>query len=103
MSLPVAPLALTDEDRAGLGRLLESGSPRLAGRARIVLACAEPGSGNSVVAADLGLSAETVRKGRGRGAVRRGGGGAGGGPPGRAAEPAERARTRPEPPRPRGG
>ncbi len=66
MSLPVAPLALTDEDRAGLGRLLESGSPRLAGRARIVLACAEPGSGNSVVAEDLGLSAETVRKWRAR-------------------------------------
>ena len=38
-------LVLTDEDRAGLGRLLESGSPRLAGRARIVLACAEPGIG----------------------------------------------------------
>jgi FixJ family two-component response regulator len=66
MSFPVAPLSLTDEDRAGLGRLLESGSPRLAGRARIVLACAEPGSGNSVVAADLGVSAETVRKWRAR-------------------------------------
>ena len=47
MSLSVVPLVLTDEDRAGLGCLLESGSPRLAGRARIVLACAEPGSGNS--------------------------------------------------------
>jgi transposase len=66
MSLPVAPLVLTDEDRAGLGRLLESGSPRLAGRARIVLACAEPGSGNAVVSAELGISAETVRKWRAR-------------------------------------
>jgi transposase len=66
MSLSAAPLALTDEDRAGLGRLLESGSPRLAGRARIVLACAEPGSGNAVVAADLGISTETVRKWRAR-------------------------------------
>jgi len=46
--------------------LLASGSPRLAGRARIVLACAEPGSGNSVVAAGLGVSAETVRKWRAR-------------------------------------
>jgi transposase len=66
MSLPAAPLALTDEDRAGLGRLLESGSPRLAERARIVLACAQPGSGNAVVAADLGVSAATVRKWRAR-------------------------------------
>jgi transposase len=83
MSLPVAPLALTDEDRAGLGRLLESGSPRLAGRARIVLACAEPGSGNSVVAADLGLSAETVRKWRARFAEHGLGGLADGARPGR--------------------
>jgi transposase len=83
MSLPAAPLALTDEDRAGLGRLLESGSPRLAGRARIVLACAEPGSGNSVVAADLGLSAETVRKWRARFAESGLGGLADGARPGR--------------------
>jgi transposase len=83
MSLPAAPLVLTDEDRAGLGRLLESGSPRLAGRARIVLACAEPGSGNSVVAADLGLSAETVRKWRARFAEHGPGGLADGARPGR--------------------
>ena len=83
MSLSAAPLALTDEDRAGLGRLLESGSPRLAGRARIVLACAEPGSGNAVVAADLGISAETVRKWRARFAEHGLGGLADGARPGR--------------------
>jgi transposase len=67
MSLPVAPLALSDEDRAELGRLLASGKPRLAERARIVLACAEPSAGgNSGVAAGLGLAADTVRKWRER-------------------------------------
>ena len=66
MSLPAGPLALGDDDRAELGRLLQSGSPRLAGRARIVLACAEPGSGNSGVAAELGLATDTVRKWRTR-------------------------------------
>ena len=63
MSLPVAPLALSDEDRAELGRLLASGDRRLAERARIVLACAEPlAGGNSGVAAELGLVTDTVRK-----------------------------------------
>ena len=67
MSLPVAPLALSDEDRAELGRLLLSGSSRVAERARIVLACAEPGrGGNSGVAAELGLATDTVRKWRER-------------------------------------
>jgi hypothetical protein len=67
MSLPVAPLALSDGDRAELGRLLASGPPRLAERARIVLACAEPlAGGNSGVAAELGLTADTVRKWRER-------------------------------------
>jgi transposase len=66
MSLPVAPLALSDEDRAGLGRLLVSGSSRQEERARIVLACADSAAGNSGVAADLGLSVETVRKWRSR-------------------------------------
>src|SRR5215472_4220722 len=66
MSLPVAPLALSDEDRAELGRLVRSGRPRLAERARIVLACADSADGNSGVAAELGLSVETVRKWRGR-------------------------------------
>ena len=67
MSLPVAPLALSDEDRAELSRLLQSGPPRMSERARIVLACAEPGAGgNSGVAAELGLTADTVRKWRER-------------------------------------
>jgi transposase len=66
MSLRVAPLALSGEDRAELRHLLESGSSRLAERARIVLACAESSAGNSGVAAELGLSVETVRKWRSR-------------------------------------
>src|SRR5450631_1584589 len=66
MSLPAAPLALSGEDRAELERLARSGSARLAERARIVLACAESTAGNSGVAAELGLSVETVRKWRTR-------------------------------------
>lgn len=66
MSLPVAPLALTDEDRAELERLVRSGDRRLVERARIVLACADSAEGNSGVAAELGLSVETVRKWRSR-------------------------------------
>jgi transposase len=67
MSLPVARLALSDVDRAELGRLLTSGKPRLAERARVVLACAEPSAGgNSRVAAELGLTTATVRKWRDR-------------------------------------
>ena len=83
MSLPAAPLALTDEDRIQLGRLLESGSPRLAERARIVLACAESGAGNSGVAAELGLATDTVRKWRARFAVAGAGGLADNARPGR--------------------
>ena len=66
MSLPVAPLALSGEDRAELERLARSGDRRLVERARIVLACADSADGNSGVAAVLGLSVETVRKWRGR-------------------------------------
>src|SRR5579872_1194588 len=66
MSVPVAPLALSGEDRAELGRLLRSGPARVAERARIVMACADSAAGNSGVAADLGLSVETVRKWRAR-------------------------------------
>ena len=66
MSLPVAPLALSGEDRAELERLARSGDRRLEERAGIVLACAESADGNSGVAAELGLSVETVRKWRGR-------------------------------------
>jgi transposase len=66
VSDPAAPLALSDDDRAELGRLLRSGPPRIAERARIVLACADSAAGNSGVAAELGLAAETVRKWRTR-------------------------------------
>ncbi len=57
---------LTDEDRLQLARMLQGGSPRLAERARIVLACAEPAAGNTGVAVRLGLTAGTVRKWRSR-------------------------------------
>ena len=60
------PLVLTDEDRAELVRWLEGGRPWLAERARIVLACAEPGSGVARVAAELGSTRTTVRKWRRR-------------------------------------
>ena len=60
------PLVLTDEDRAELVRWLEGGLPWLAERARIVLACAEPGSGVARVAAELGSTRTTVRKWRRR-------------------------------------
>jgi transposase len=66
MSLPVAPLALSGEVRAELDRLARSGDRRMAERARIILACADSADGNSGVAAELGLSVETVRKWRGR-------------------------------------
>jgi transposase len=67
MSIPVAPLALSDTDRAELGHLAESRPARLADRARIVLACADlAAGGNSGVAATLGPSANTVRKWRER-------------------------------------
>src|ERR1700684_3886023 len=66
MSLPVAPLALSDEDRAELEGLARSGDRRLQERAGIVLACADSVEGNSGVAAGLGLSVETVRTWRSR-------------------------------------
>jgi len=66
MSLPVAPLALSGEDRAELEGLVRSGDRRLQERAGIVLACADSAEGNSGVAAELGLSVETVRKWRSR-------------------------------------
>jgi transposase len=56
---------LNDEDRLQLARLLQGG-PRLAERARIVLACAEPAAGNAGVAVRLGLTTGTVRKWRSR-------------------------------------
>ena len=60
------PLVLTDGDRAELVHWLEGGLPWLAERARIVLACAEPGSGVARVAAELGSTRTTVRKWRTR-------------------------------------
>jgi transposase len=61
-----APLVLTEDDRAELARWSRGGSPMLAERARIVLACAEPGSGVARVAAQLGSTRMTVRKWRRR-------------------------------------
>jgi transposase len=52
-------IVLGDGDREELARLA-GGSSRVAARARIVLACAEPGAVNEQVAAELGMSAETV-------------------------------------------
>lgn len=66
MSLPVAPLALSDEDPAGLERLAHCGDRRQEERARFVLACAASADGNSGIAAEPGLSVETVRKWRSR-------------------------------------
>jgi transposase len=57
---------LSGEDRAELERLARSGDRRLEERAGIVLVCAASAEGNSGVAAELGLSAMTVRKWRSR-------------------------------------
>src|SRR6266550_2621349 len=66
MPQTAAPLVLTAEDRAELARWSQEGSAWLAERARIVLACAEPGSGVARVAAELGPTRMTVRKWRRR-------------------------------------
>src|ERR1017187_9696231 len=66
MSQTAAQLVLTDDHRAELGRWSQDGSPMLAERARIVLACAEPGAGIAKVATGLGLARTTVRKWRRR-------------------------------------
>src|SRR5712692_1078744 len=66
MPQTAAPLVLTAEDRAELVRWSQGSSPMLAERARIVLACAEPGSGVARVAAELGSTRMTVRKWRRR-------------------------------------
>src|SRR2546429_5849686 len=60
------PLVLAGDDRAELARWSRGSSPMLAERARIVLACAEPGSGVARVAAELGSTRMTVRKWRRR-------------------------------------
>ena len=62
MSQTTAPLVLTDDDRAELARWSQGRLPWRAERARIVLACAEPGSGVARVAAELGSTRMTVRK-----------------------------------------
>src|SRR5436190_15386695 len=66
MPQTAAPLALTDDDRMELACWSQGSSPWLAERARIVLACAEPGSGVARVAAQLGSTRMTVRKWRRR-------------------------------------
>src|SRR5512133_2336950 len=66
MSETAAPLVLTAEDRAELVRWSQGRLPWLAERARIVLACAEPGSGVARVAAERGSTRMPVRKWRRR-------------------------------------
>src|SRR5919108_4587754 len=66
MEQTAAPLVLTAGDRAELVRWMREGPPMRAERARIVLACAEPGSGVARVAAELGSTRMTVRKWRRR-------------------------------------
>src|SRR4249919_1323241 len=66
MSQTAVPLTLTDDDRAELARWSQGRLPWLAERARIVLACAEPGSGVARVAEQLGSTRMTVRKWRRR-------------------------------------
>ncbi|MFV2173704.1 helix-turn-helix domain-containing protein, partial [Actinomadura sp. LOL_011] len=63
-------IKLTDVERARLVGVSAEPS-RVAVRARIVLACAEPGASNAQVARDLGMSVSTVR--RWRAAFARGG------------------------------
>ena len=65
---PKAPLTVTDAERAELtrGTRAATSTQAYALRCKIVLACAEPGSFNSRVAAELGVSAPTVTKWRGR-------------------------------------
>ncbi|WP_405146956.1 IS630 family transposase [Sphaerisporangium sp. NBC_01403] len=57
------PIELTDAERALLCGLTAQAS-ELASRAKIVLACAEPGASNAEVARELGMSVATVRRWR---------------------------------------
>jgi transposase len=66
MSQTAVPLVLSDDERVQLDRWSQGRLPWLAERARIVLACAEPGSGVARVAVQLGSTRMTVRKWRGR-------------------------------------
>jgi transposase len=65
---PKAELTLTDEERGELTRWLRraKSAQALALRARIVLACGEPGATNKRVAQDLRVAANTVGKWRRR-------------------------------------
>jgi transposase len=67
------PLDLTDRERAALGEIVRRHNvgQALAQRARIVLACAEPGATNLGVAKALGVSRPTVAAWRGRFAAHR--------------------------------
>ncbi|MEV5754913.1 helix-turn-helix domain-containing protein, partial [Actinoallomurus sp. NPDC052308] len=56
-------IELTEAERARLAGVSVESS-RVAIRARIVLACAEPGASNAQVARDLGVSVATVRRWR---------------------------------------
>jgi transposase len=66
MTRAVAGFVLTNEERDQLVRWSQGPSPRLAVRARIVLACAEPGAVYERVAAGLGVTTMTVGKWRRR-------------------------------------
>jgi transposase len=81
-----AEFVLTDAERDQLVRWSGGSSPKLAVRARIVLACAEPGVVHQRVAADLGVTEMTVGKWRRRFAGARLGGLADGERPGRPKE-----------------
>ncbi|WP_394816536.1 helix-turn-helix domain-containing protein [Streptomyces lancefieldiae] len=64
-------VVLSVEERAELSRWVDGAvSARVAERARIILACAD-GASNASVAADYGVSRETVRKWRSRPALPR--------------------------------
>lgn len=62
----VSEFVLTDDERDQLVRWSKGESSRLAVRARIVLACAEPGVVYAQVAAELGVTTMTVAKWRRR-------------------------------------
>jgi transposase len=83
MSHSAAVLVLTDGEREELARWARAPPPRRALRARIVLACAEPGMSHERVAAGLGTTTETVVRWRRRFAGERLGGLADGERPGR--------------------
>jgi transposase/transposase-like protein len=65
---PKEPLVLSDEERVSLERLTKrrKSAQAIALRARIVLACAQPGVTNLAVAAELGVNPATVGKWRAR-------------------------------------